>query len=213
MPTDPRLNPRWFERSVTRPAWTRSVAVRRSIAAALVVLAAVSAFRGDTDRDAVTVVAAVRDLRPGTVLSEEDLATTRIDRDAVPDGATTTSADATGRTVAGPVRAGETLTDVRLLGPRLAGAALSRADARVVPIRLADPSLADIVQAGDLVDVLTVDDAGTRVLAEGAVVVLVPQNDTASRQSERLVLLALPADAATSVAAASLVSAMTVVLH
>ncbi|GGG17242.1 hypothetical protein GCM10007304_34270 [Rhodococcoides trifolii] len=187
--------------------------VRRSIAAALVVLAAVSAFRGDPDRDRVTVVTASHDLRPGTVLTEDDLTITRVDSASLPDGATTASADAAGRTVAGPVRSGETLTDVRLLGPRLAGAALSTPDARVVPIRLADPSLADIVRAGDVVDVLTVGDDGTRVLAEGAVVVLVPTGDASSRQRERLILLALATDAATSVAAASLVSALTVVLH
>ncbi|MGU3432070.1 SAF domain-containing protein [Actinomycetes bacterium M1A6_2h] len=214
MPSEPRLNPRWFERSPSRPAWTRSVLVRRSIAAALVILAAVSAFRGDPDRDRVTVVSAGHDLRPGMVLTESDLTSTRIERTSVPDGATTSSADATGRTVAGPIRSGEILTDVRLLGPRLAGSALSTPDARVVPIRLADPSLANIVQAGDVVDVLTVDDEdGTRVLADGAVVVLVPDADAGTRAQERLILLGLASDAATSVAAASLVSALTVVLH
>lgn len=198
---------------MSRPAWTRSGLVRRSIAAALVVLAAVSAFRGDPDRDRVTVVTAGHDLRPGAVLTESDLALARVERTSSPDGATASSADAAGRTVAGPIRSGEILTDVRLLGPRLVGSVLSTPDARVVPIRLADPSLADIVQAGDVVDVLTVDDDGTRVLADGAVVVLVPDSDARARQQERLILLGLATDAATSVAAASLVSALTVVLH
>jgi Flp pilus assembly protein CpaB len=213
MPNEPRLNPRWFERSISRPAWTRSILVRRSIAAALVVLAAVSAFRGDPDSARVTVVTAGHDLRPGAVLTDSDLTLTRVERTSLPDGATVSSADAAGRTVAGPIRSGEILTDVRLLGPRLVGSMLSTDDARVVPIRLADPSLADIVQAGDVVDVLTVDDDGTRVLADGAVVVLVPDSDARSRQQERLILLGLATDAATSVAAASLVSALTVVLH
>ena len=65
-----------------------------------------------------------------------------------------------GATLAGPARRGEVLTDVRLLGPRLAESAAGP-DARIVPIPLADAALMDLVRPGDVVDIVAApaDDA------------------------------------------------------
>jgi hypothetical protein len=113
------------------------------------------------------------------------------------------------------------LTDVRLLSPRLAEATAGP-DARVVPLRLADAALLDLIRPGDVVDVLAADSAapgGTvdeqpRVVATDAVVVLVSEEVTSpGRGDDRLVLVALPAHTANEVAGASLTKAVTLTLH
>ncbi|MFC4603343.1 SAF domain-containing protein [Rhodococcus kronopolitis] len=202
--------------ALTRPGRARVTLARRVTAAALTALAAVLLVRGDRDGDTVPVVTAARDLAPGAVLRPEDLRLTPLRTDAVPNGVVRRIDEATGRTLAGPARAGEPLTDVRVLGPRLAGAAAGVPDARVVPIRLADPEVTDLLREGDRVDVLAL--AGdrspdARVLATDAAVVLVSPQDSGRTVRERVVLLALPADTAAAVAAASLSDALTVTFH
>jgi hypothetical protein len=133
----------------------------------------------------------------------------------VPDGAASDVAEVVGATVAGPARRGEVLTDVRLLGPRIAEAAAGP-DARIVSLQLADGALVDLVRTGDVVDVLaapasdTGADARPRVIATRAVVVLVSEKRQGpGAAGERAVLVALPAPAANEVAGASLTQAVT----
>jgi Flp pilus assembly protein CpaB len=202
---------------VLRPDWTRTPAARRVLAGALVLLAAAAAWRGDPGADMSDVVVTAHDLSPGTAITAADL---RIDRRAVssvPEGAHTAVDAVIGTTLAGPARRGEILTDVRLLGPRLAESAAGP-DARIVPIPLADAALTDLVRTGDVVDVVAApadEAAEPRVIATDAVVVLISAKDSGigARGSGRVVLVALPAAAAKSVAGAALVSAVTLTLH
>lgn len=205
-------------RTLMRPGWARTVAARRVVAALLVVLAAVLALRDDPAADRTAVVVANRDLAPGVTLTADDVAVAERDASAVVTGTLTDIADAVGHTLAGPVPGGEALIDTRILGPRLAAAAVGTGDARVVPIRLADAGVGRLLREGDKVDVLTVtgeSDAtmgDAHVLARGAVVVLA-QHEESSDQRERVILVALEQEQAVSVAAASLTSALTVTLH
>ncbi|WP_416062935.1 RcpC/CpaB family pilus assembly protein [Rhodococcus indonesiensis] len=216
-PLDPTLADRLT--ALTRPGWARSVAVRRAIAAGLVGVAAVSAVTGGAPDDRTRTVVAARDLRPGQTLTADDVTVTERDASQLPSGALTEPAEALGHTLAGPVPAGEVLVGVRMLGPRLAAATTGDSAARVVPVRLADPGVGDLLREGDLVDVLTVAGASApsapevRVLATGATVVLAQGTDETNTRGEKVVLLALPPEPATAVAAASLVSALTVTLH
>lgn len=219
---DAALRPHLLDRIPSLPHQLRTPRFRRVVAALLVVCAALAAFRSDPDRGSADVVVAVRDLTPGDVVEAADLRVDRVDVDARPSGALTAVVDASGHTVASPVRQGETITDVRLLGPRLAAAAIGPdVDARIVPLRLADPELAELLRAGDAVDVVTVSGESSessasavgRILAADATVVLVSAPGTGAARREQLVLVALPADAATSVAAASLTEALTVTLR
>jgi hypothetical protein len=126
-----------------------------------------------------------------------------------------------GSTLAGPARRGEVLTDVRLLGSRLAESTAGPG-ARIVPLHLADSALIDLVRVGDVVDVLVAPTAGapdaappaSKVLATDAVVVLVsaPQKNP-SADGERVVLVALPARVANTVAGSALGQAVTLTLH
>ncbi|KQU46718.1 hypothetical protein ASG84_09500 [Rhodococcus sp. Leaf278] len=214
-----RLDSTLLDRITLRPAWVGSPKFRRVAAGALVALAAVLFVDDAAGDDRVEVITAGRDLTPGTVLTPADVVVSDWDSASVPEGALIDTAAVDGQTLTGPVRTGELLTDVRLLGSRTATTALGT-EARVVPVHLADAGVSDLLREGDQVDVLTVevqDDPNAvpaaRVLASGAVVVLVSADAGGSRQRDRVVLLALPTDDATTVAAASLVSALTVTLH
>ncbi|WP_027504115.1 SAF domain-containing protein [Rhodococcus sp. UNC23MFCrub1.1] len=213
---DHPLSARLFDRMPPLPPRLRSPAARRIVAAALVGLAVVSAYRTDPSRTEVPVVVTATDLAPGTSLTAADVTLTRVDSSLLADGTLRSVDDAVGRTVAGPVRSGEALTDVRLLGPRLASATLPSGDARIVPIRLADPELAQLLRAGDVVDVVRAapdDTSPSGVIAESATVVMVSAPSSGVSRRDQLVLVALRADDASAVAAASLSDALTVLLR
>jgi Flp pilus assembly protein CpaB len=201
-----------------RPDWTRTVAARRAAAGALVVLAAVAALRSDPDGDQTDIVVAARDLSPGIELAAADVRIETRSAATVPDGSQSRVDAVVGSTLAGPARRGEVLTDVRLLGPRLAESAAGP-DARTVPLHLADTALLDLIRPGDVVDVLAapkddVDDATPLVVATDAIVVLVSEKQKApGTGGDRVVLVALPAHAANDVAGATLMQTVTVTFH
>jgi hypothetical protein len=211
------LNPSVLSRLLHdwRPDWTRTVAARRVAAGALVVLAAVAALRSDPHGDQVDIVVATRDLSPGVELTVTDVGLEKRSTATVPDGSRASVDEVVGQTLAGPARRGEVLTDVRLLGPRLAQSAAGP-DARIVPLHLADTALLDVVRAGDVVDVLAAadDDVDPRVVATDAIVVLVSEKPKGpGAGSDRVVLVALPARAANDVAGATLMQAVTLTFH
>jgi Flp pilus assembly protein CpaB len=209
------LNPSALRRlsAALRPDWTRTVAARRAAAALLVVLAAVAAVRSDPRGEHTEIAVAAHDLTPGVTLTAEDVRMESRSSTTLPDGAQTDLTALIGATVAGPARRGEVLTDVRLLGPRLTESAAGP-DARIVPLQLKDTAVLDLIRPGDVVDVLTAgdsDESRPRVVATDAVVVLVSEKPKGG--GERVALVALPARSANDVATASLVAAVTVVLH
>src|SRR4051794_32309608 len=107
-------------------------------------------------RSGVTVLIAARDLAAGTTLAAPDVSSVALPALAVPSGALRLESGAIGRVLAGPMRRGEPLTDVRLAGAGLLPA--SSTGLVGVPVRLADAASAALVTAGDRVDVLA---AGT----------------------------------------------------
>lgn len=220
------LNPSLFSRLVMlRPDWTRTVLARRVAAGGLVVLAGLAALRANPAGDYADVVVADHDLRPGAALTPADVRLEKRLATTLPDGALADVSAVAGSTLTGPARRGEVLTDVRLLGSRLADAAIaSKAGpgARLVPLRLADSALIDLVRVGDVVDVLTAPASGTpdtpqavpRVVATDAVVVLVSAKSKAqAADGDRVVLVALPARVANTVAGSALGQAVTLTLH
>ena len=210
-------------RNGVRPDWTRTVAARRVAAGALVLLAAAAALRPDPANDRADVVVVTRDLAPGIELAAGDIRVESRSATTLPDGSATRAEDLVGRTLAGPARRGEILTDVRVLGSRLTDAAAGP-DARVVPVHLADTGLLDLVRPGDVVDVLAVADSigsgptdaadvpRPRVVATNAVVVMVSAKKKEVAR-DGVVLVALPAAAANEVAGASLSQAITLTFH
>lgn len=197
----------------SRPHWARTRTARNVLAAALLLVAIALFLRGDPTSDAANVVAARHDLAPGRILSADDVRVVEVPAGTVPEGAITDTADVVGHTLAGPRRGGEVFTDLAVLNPRLTAAAAGIPDARVVPIRLADPRVADLLREGDRVDVLTADDDTQATLAADAAVILVSASDSERDRTDRVVLLALPSADAKIVAGASLTNALAVVLR
>ena len=213
------LNPTLLNRvsRSLRPDYARTAMARRIAAGLLVLLAAVIALKPDPDHQQADVVVAVRDLSPGVTLSADDVAVRRRPAGTVPDGAASAVDEVVGATLAGPSRRGEVLTDARVLGSRLAGLSAGP-DARVVPLHLADAAVLDLIRPGDVVDVLGAPsadpDAHPRLVAGNAVVVLVSAaSGGPGASNERVVLVALPAPAANSLAGATLVQTVTLTIH
>ena len=111
-----------------------------------------------------------RDLPAGTILAQADLRIVSLPARAVPAGAARQVPVLLGRTLAGPVRRGETVTDARLVGPGLT-AGLGPQESSAVPVRVAEAEAAALVRPGDRVDVLgtPVDAAGVAGGATDAV--------------------------------------------
>jgi pilus assembly protein CpaB len=194
-----------------------TLVLRRVIAAALVVLAAVLALSGSAvEDDTVAVVVAAQDLTPGTVVAHDQVSVRGLARQVVPDGAARTLTAIVGRTLAAPVRRGEPLTDVRLTGADLTRAVSTNPDAVSVPLRLADPGVAALLHPGIAVDVVTTGERQNEpvVLARGARVLAVLDAGTRTGEHDgRLVLVALDPVAATRVAATSISQNLTVTVH
>lgn len=193
---------------------------RRVAAGGLVVLAGLAALRSNPAGDYADVVVADHDLRPGAALTPNDVRLEKRLATTIPDGSLVDVRTVTGSTLAGPTRRGEVLTDVRLLGSRLAEVAAGPG-ARIVPLRLADSALIDLVRVGDVVDVLAAPAASTetaqaipKVVATDAVVVLVSAKPKIQgADGDRVVLVALPARVANTVAGSALGQAVTLTLH
>lgn len=204
-----------------RPDWTRTVLARRVAAAGLVLLAGVAALRPDSAGELAAVVVAAHDLTPGSALTADDVRIETRLATAIPDGSQADLGAVVGSTLASPTRRGEVLTDVRLLSSRLAESTAGPG-ARIVPLRLADDALIDLVRVGDVVDILAAPTTDARadsqsfakVVATDAVVVLVSaKGKVRDAGTDRVVLVALPARVANAVAGSALGQAVTLTLH
>jgi pilus assembly protein CpaB len=186
--------------------WARTVAIRRLVAAGLVVLAAFLALRPNPADEAPMVVAA-SDLAPGTALSMKDVELVRAPPALVPTGALTEASTAVGQILTGAAAEGEPITSKRLLGKENIRLVSGLPDASAVPVRLPDSGIADLLAPGARVDIISPD---RKVLASSATVLLV--RPTSSTQS-RLAIVALPHDTAATVAATSLTQELAVTLR
>ncbi|MFI6325497.1 SAF domain-containing protein [Nonomuraea sp. NPDC050556] len=154
-------------------AWIRRFGRRRRLVAAALVgvslLCVLTALA--PGQPGASVLVAARDLAPG-VLGTADLSLAALPRSAVPDGALT--AGAVGRVLAAPMRRGEPLTDVRLVGTALLAALPPGAVA--TPVRIADPDAARLIAPGSLVGVLAAWEGGqaAQLVADDVTVLATP---------------------------------------
>ncbi|HTI21321.1 MAG TPA: SAF domain-containing protein [Kutzneria sp.] len=199
-----------LRRLLTTSSWARTILFRRAAAALLavlaVVLAAATLLHGRDNT--VPVLVAARDVPSGATLTGDDVRIRSLPAAYAPAGTITDAGAAVGRVLAGAARSGETITDVRLVGPANTLLATGSPDAVAVPVRLTDAAVADLLRPGSRVDV--VGDPG--VLANDAVVVVVRPSEGVSAKG-RLVVVALPRQLAAKVAAASLAQPVTVTLR
>jgi Flp pilus assembly protein CpaB len=203
-----------------RPRYPALV-VRQAAAGVLGLLALLLALRPAPEPAAagpprsVPVAVAARDLPPGTALAAADLAVVRLPPDAAPHGAAEEPARLTGRVLASGVRAGEPVTDVRLVGAGLTD--LLPADQVAAPVRLADLGVAGLVRTGDRVDVLAAapDASAAEIVAGGALVLAAPGAVAAEEHGDPgagLLVVAVDAGTAARLAAAATSTTLTVSL-
>ncbi|MFJ3956249.1 Flp pilus assembly protein CpaB [Arthrobacter sp. NPDC090010] len=108
------------------------------------------------------VVAASSDLPVGTTLSRENLTLIQLPAQAITPGAFREVDRLVGRSLATPLKRGQPLSDVSLLGPGLLSGTAPGTSA--VPVRLADPQSLKVLSPGQLVDIVLSQDgeAGSR---------------------------------------------------
>jgi Flp pilus assembly protein CpaB len=199
MPTSrrDRLARRW--RTVRRVVLSR----RRPLAALLAAGAVLAGFhevRAPAD-PTESVLTAARDLPAGTTLEPEDLHQVSFAAGTAPAGL---AENAVGRVLAAPVRAGEPVTDVRLVGAQPAAAYPDRV---AVPVRLPDAGMAALLQVGDRIDLVAADPQSgmAHVVAADLPVLALPaaDDDLSGGLPGRLVVLAAPETVRTALAQAA----------
>ena len=139
-----------------RRAVRRAVLRRRRLLSALCVGGAVLVgleTAAPAPPPTVLVLTAARDLPAGTVLEGADLVPVEFRPDSVPDGRPARAA-AVGRTLTAPLRRGEPVTDVRLVGPSLLRGYPGLV---AVPVRLPDAGMAGLLRVGDRIDLVSAE--------------------------------------------------------
>ncbi len=183
---------------------------RRLLAAALAALAVAAGLQAVVapTPPGVRVAVAARDLPGGTVLTERDLTEVSFSEGSVPDGL---AGETTGRTLAAPLRRGEPVTDLRLVGP---GLAAGHPGLTAVPIRLPDPAMAALLTVGDHIDLVAADPQGTaaQVIARGVPVLALPSEQPGAQGSlsGRLIVVGATEAVALDLAAAQVASFLSV---
>jgi hypothetical protein len=199
-----QLRRRW--RPVRRAVLSR----RRPLAAVLAGLAVVTALHEvrppPPDVRAVPTVA--RDLPAGATLAARDVVSVDYAPGTAPAGL---ADDPVGRVLAAPMRAGEALTDVRLVGAPLAAAYAGEV---VVPVRLPDAGMVALLHVGDRIDLVAADPQGelARTVASDVTVLALPAPDDAEDVGGlpgRLVLVAAPEAVRESLAQAAVTGFLT----
>ncbi len=149
------------------------LARRRPLAAVLAGLAVVAALQDlrPPAPDVQRVPTVARDLPAGATLTARDVVTVDYAPGTAP---ASLAASPVSRVLAAPMRAGEAITDLRLVGAPLASAYPGDV---AVPVRLPDAGMAALLHVGDRIDLVAAD----------------PQGELARTVASRVMVLALPA--------------------
>lgn len=197
MPTLSRV--RRTLRSLRRAVLAR----RRPLAALLVALSVLIGLRTTIGPGppTVEVPVAAHDLATGERLSADDVAMASWPAGLAPEGL---SASVAGQVLAAPLRRGEAITDLRFVGSELARA---HPELAVLPLRLPDPAVVDLLRVGDRLDLSAVDpETGESTeLADDVLVLAIPAPGNAdSSLTGRLIVAGVAPERAGPVAAAAL---------
>lgn len=182
------------------------LARRRMLAGLCAALAVAAALQANAapPPPRTMVLTAARDLAGGVVVRDGDLQRSAFSPDSIPAG-TVSRAAAVGRTTAGPIRAGEALTDARLLTASLLAGYPGLV---AVPVRIGDPGAVRLLRVGDRVDVLAADPqrgSPAAVLGREVPVLAIPSpaTGTPGLTNGALVVLGFPDASVRAVAQAS----------
>jgi Flp pilus assembly protein CpaB len=184
-----------------------------AVLAGLAVLAGVRAYAAPPP-PTVTVLTAARDIAPGATVAPDDLTARPLPPEAVPSGMVRSAAEAVGRTTTGPVRAGEPLTDVRLLTDDLL---VHHPGDVAAPVRIGDPGSVRLLRVGDRITLYAADPQGEREPVEAASavpVISIPRAraEGVSAVSGALVVVAVPPETARRLAGLGVASFLSAVI-
>jgi len=163
------------------------------------------------------VLAAARDLAGGHRLRAGDLREVGLPTELVPDGALVPGDAAVGRLLAAPLRSGQPLCDVQLIGRSLLAG--YGTDVVGAPVRIGDAGTVALLDVGESVDVLAADprggDASATLLAAAVPVVAIPDvaSDGGPLGGGALVVLAVSAELASRLAQAAVAEQLSLVLR
>lgn len=165
----------------------------------------------------VDILTATRDLPAGTTLGATDVAVVKVPQAAVAPGTLTSRDQASAARLATPLRQGQAVSTVSLIGPGLLVG--TEPGTRAVPVRLSDPAAAELVSPGQLVTLVLSPSAtgdGTpaagKVLAQHVAVLWKGSSATSATgllatsgagNNEGLLVVAAAGDQAVALAAAS----------
>ena len=203
------------ETRLTLRRWRRAFLRQRRLVAAVLLAASALAFAEHVRPDppaSTAVVVAARDLESGALIHRDDVRLVSMPDDVVPSAAATAVADVAGETVAAPMRAGEPLTDRRVVGASLVAG--YPAGSVAAPIRVTDAEAAALLTVGDRVDVYSAPAAGdeARLVVPDAPVVAVPRNGP-DPGGGALIVLAVDDRAAASLAGTATQGVLSIVLR
>ncbi|NAS26593.1 flagellar biosynthesis protein FlgA [Herbidospora sp. NEAU-GS84] len=186
--------------------WARVLARRRRlISAVLLGLAVAGVLVSVRAPSGVAVLVAARDLSGGR-LAAGDLSTVRVPSSVLPDGYLAAGSPVVGRVLTAPARRGEVLTDARLLG---SGLLASNARGVVAtPVRVEDADAAELVTAGDVIDVLAAYETHAETAAERVTVLTKAQSEEGG-----LLVLATTTGQAASLARAQAGARLSIAIH
>jgi Flp pilus assembly protein CpaB len=193
-----------------RPVRRAVLRRRRPIAALLAGLAVAATVHAVAapEPPSVPVLVAARDLPAGAELASEDLVTVRFAPGSAPEQV---ARDPVGQVLAAPLRRGEPVTDVRLVGPELTA---GEPGLTAVPVRLPDPGMVALLDVGDRIDLVASDPqaGGADVVAADVPVLAIPAADDqtgAAGLPGRLVVVGAETSQVTPLAEASVRSFVT----
>ncbi len=175
---------------------------RRAIAAALAGLGTFVLVTQLTPTvpDSVPVVVALHELSPGDVVRDADVAVRELAASSVPEGARLTTDDVVGQALAAGVSANTILQPGLLASADRAGPGRA-----LVPVRIPDEQLLQLLTPGRLVSLVSASETGASVLVDDARVALIPAASAqtgfaATGSRPGLVVLDIPAGRAADVA-------------
>jgi len=185
------------------------LARRRPLAALLVAFAVLIGLRATLGPapPTVQVPVATHNLAAGARLADEDVSMVAWPAALAPVGLGSSTLD---QVLASPVRRGEAITDVRLVGSELARA---HPELTVMPLRLPDPAVVEILEVGDRIDLSAVDPetgAADELATDVLVLAIPPPGAGDSNLTGRLVVAGIAPASADAVAGATLREFITV---
>jgi hypothetical protein len=207
--------------SLSHPGFHRSALLRKLVAVTLMVTA-VGITVADRLHQHISVVVYSRDVTAGSRITAADVTVVQVSESVLPQDRLATADAAVGNIVVasrsrGAMVSAADFVDSALVSQTMTNTTSSDVGAQnhMVPITLADPTLASLLRPGDTITIVTAtdDSSAPRVIAAGGKVIFATTKATDfPGATPGTVLVSLVADSAAAVAAASLSQPLAVVV-